>query len=159
MIHPPIYRRHDSDTDFFRAWTCFAGMVMDFELDEPQIVVLLGHMDVHHRGLVSGVIGYAGMLSYVSAPTLAELPGPCSWSTPPGSLIYGSTNGGNILSETQHYGKIAFNGFQLLPAGAHRIMAHGNSHSNLASGTDGLAETLVEGGLGLNCLIATFHRP
>lgn len=69
----------------------------------------------------------------------------------------GSTNGGNILSETDHYGKIIWNGCALLQPGCYRVMAHANSHSSLAPTTDGLAEVLVEGGAGLNCLIATFH--
>lgn len=160
MINTPIKRQHNSDTDFFRGWTCLTGLTMDFVIDEPQWIELDGHMDVHHRGIVNGVIGYAGSLSYVSAPTLAQLPAAPAWSTPPGTRIDGSVNGGNISDETQHYGKIVWNGLQLLQPGAYRIMAHANSHSSISGNTiDGLAEVLVEGGKGLNCLIATFHNP
>lgn len=164
MIHPPIYRQHNSDTDFFRAWTCLSGLTMDFEIESPQIVVLTGHLDVKHRGQITGitgVIGYAGALSVHSCPTLADLPPPPTWSTPMGVRIPGSTNGGNIINRSEHhYGKIAWNGMVLLEAGAHRIMAHANSHTSINNNsTDGLAEVLVEGGLGLNCLIATFHAP
>ena len=160
MIHPPIHRQQHG-AHFFRAWTCLSGLAMDFEIDEPQVIVLTGHMDVHHRGMaaanITGVIGYAGALSVHSCPTLADLPPSPTWATPMGVRIPGSTNGGNILNETQHYGKVAWNGMVLLEPGCHRIMAHANSHSSLAPYTDGLAEMLVEGGLGLNCLIATFH--
>lgn len=158
MLHEPIFRQHNADTDFYRQWTCLNGLTMDFEIDEPQWVVLTGHMDVHHRGLVSGVIGYAGQLSHI------ELEGPLvtpqavlTWNCPAGERMVGSVNGGNILSETQHYGKIVWNGMKLLQPGCHRIMAHANSHSSLGPNTDGLAEALVEYGSGLNCLIATFH--
>ena len=153
----PIHRQHNTDTDFFRAWTCLSGLTMDFEIDTPQIIVLTGHMDVHHRGLVNGVIGYAGALSVHSCQTLADLPPIPTWATPMGVRIPGSTNGGNILNQDAHYGKIVWSGMKLLEPGCHRIMAHANSHSSLAPYTDGLAEVLVEGGLGLNCLIATFH--
>lgn len=161
MIHPPIHRQHNSDTDFYRAWTCLSGLTMDFEIDSPQIVVLTGHLDVKHRGLVNGVIGYAGALSVHSCPTLADLPPFPTWSTPMGVRIPGSTNGGNILNRSEHhYGKIVWNGMVLLEPGCHRIMAHANSHTSINNNTiDGLAEVLVEGGLGLNCLIATFHAP
>lgn len=130
---------------------------MDFEVDEPQWIVLHGHMDVHHRGIVSGVIGYAGALSMISAPCLADLPAGITWSTGMGTRLQGSTNGGNILSDTDHYGKIAWHGCALLQPGCYRVMAHANSHSSLGPTTDGLAEVLIEGGSGLNCLIATFH--
>lgn len=153
MIHEPIHRQHNSDTDFFRQWTCIVGLTMDFEIDEPQHIVLSGHMDVHHRGLVSGVIGYAGALSIVECE---ELPPAPTWNTPMGERFPGSTNGGNILSETDHYGKIVWSGTKLLQPGRYRVMAHGNSHSSLAPNTDGLAEVLVEGSGGLNCLVATF---
>lgn len=161
MSHPPIHRQHNSDTDFFRAWTCISGLTMDFEIDTPQIVVFTGHLDVKHRGLVAGVIGYAGALSVHSCPTLADLPPLPTWATPMGVRIPGSTNGGNILNRSEHhYGKIVWSGMKLLEPGAHRIMAHANSHSSINNNnTDGLAEVLVEGGLGLNCLIATFHAP
>lgn len=157
MIHAPLHRQQHG-AHFFRAWTCLSGLTMDFEIDEPQVVVLTGHMDVHHRGLVNGVIGYAGALSVHSCPTLADLPPSPTWATPMAVRIPGSTNGGNILSETQHYGKVAWNGMVLLEPGAHRIMAHANSHTSIDNNSrDGLVEMLVEGGLGLNCLIATFH--
>lgn len=157
MLHEPIFRQHNADTDFFRQWTCLTGLTMDFEIDEPQWIVLQGHMDVHHRGLVSGVIGYAGALSCIRTDSIFELPASVSWSTPLANRLPGSTNGGNILSDTQHYGKIIWSGCKLLEPGSYRFMAHANSHSSLAPNTDGLAEVLVEGGLGLNCLIATFH--
>jgi len=160
MINAPIFRQHNSDTDFFRAWTCINGLTMDFDVDEPQWVVFNGQMDVHHRGIVNGVIGYAGCLSILSAATLASLPPPPVWNTPPAVRIDGSTNGGNILSETQHYEKIVWGGCKLLEPGAYRVMAHANSHSSINNNsTDGLAEVLVEGGKGLNYLIATFFKP
>jgi hypothetical protein len=154
VTHAPIHRQHNTDTDFFRAWTCITGLTMDFEIDEPQYIVLSGHLDVHHRGIVNGVIGYAGALSIVSCPDKLADP---TWSTPMGERLAGSTNGGNILSETQHYGKIAWNGMKLLQPGRYRVLAHANSHSSLGPTTDGLAEVLIEGGQGLNCLIATFQ--
>lgn len=156
MINAPIFRQHNSDTDFFRKWTCIVGLTMDFEVDEPQHIVLSGHLDVHHRGVVSGVIGYAGALSILQYTD--TLPAP-TWDAPMGERLAGSTNGGNILSETDHYGKIIWSGCRLLQPGKYRVMAHANSHSSLGPNTDGLAEALIEGGSGLNCLIATFYKP
>jgi hypothetical protein len=157
MMHAPIIRQHNTDTDFFRVWTCIVGLTMDFEIDEPQHVILSGHLDVHHRGIVQGVIGYAGALSIVAVNPGGDFPPFPTSATPMGERFSGSTNGGNILNETDHYGKIAWNGARLLQPGKYRVLAHANSHSSLAPNTDGLAEVLVEGGAGLNCLIATFH--
>lgn len=154
MVHPPIHRQQNSGAHFFRQWTCLSGLTMDFEIDEPQYIVLSGHLDVHHRGIVNGVIGYAGALSILSY--IEKMPTP-TWSYPMGERLAGSTNGGNILNETQHYGKIVWNGMKLLQPGKYRVLAHANSHSSLGPNTDGLAEVLVEGSGGLNCLIATFH--
>jgi hypothetical protein len=158
MINTPIFRQQNSDTDFYRQWTCLTGLTMNFTIDEAQWVVFNGQMDVHHRGIVNGVIGFAGTLSIIGAPTLAQLPASPVWSTPPGERLEGSTNGGNILSETQHYGKIVWGGCKLLQPGAYRVMAHANSHSSISDNSiDGLAEVLVEGGKGLNYLIASFY--
>ena len=38
MIHQPIFRQHNSDTDFYRQWTCLWGLTLDFELDEAQYI-------------------------------------------------------------------------------------------------------------------------
>ncbi len=159
MINAPIFRQHNSDTDFFRAWTCLNGFTMDFTVDEPQWVVFSGGMDIHHRGLVNDVIGVGGGISMLTAPTLGQLPAFPQWNTPPADWVVPSINGCNILSETHHYGKITFTGAKLLQPGAHRVMVHGNSHTSINGNTiDGLAEVLVEGGQGRNCLVATFFK-
>lgn len=160
MINSPLVRQHNASTDFFRQWTCLSQLTMDFVVDEPQWLVLTGHLDVVHRNLINGVLGYAGKLSLISAPSLNNLPVTPSWYTPPGTTLEGSINSGNILDITQHYGKICWNAAKLLTPGAYRVLAHANSHSSInGNSTDGLAEVLVEGGKGLNILVATFHPP
>lgn len=151
----PIMRRHDGASQLFRAWTCLSLLTIDFEVTEPTWVNLHGFADVKHRNLVNGVIGYAGLLSWM--PIAAGAPAP-SWNTAPGTPMWESCSTGNILSVTHHYGKIVWGALALFQPGRYRIMAHANSHSDLAPSTDGLAEMLVEGGRGRNCLIATFQR-
>ena len=112
-----------------------------------------GHCNVSHRDLVNAAVGFSTQLSLKRAATLAELgPQPVT-STPPGAVIWGSTNGGNIVKREDHYGLTALNGREWLEPGAYRLMVHGKSHSDAAPNTDGLIEVLVEGGKGLNCLI------
>jgi hypothetical protein len=159
MINAPIFKQCNNHTDFFRVWTCINGFTMDFTVDEPQWVVFSGGMDIHHRGLVNGVIGVGTGISLLAAPTLAQLPPFPQWSTPPGEWLTSSINTDNIISETDHYGKTIFTGAKLLQPGAHRVMVHANSHTSISGNTiDGLAEVLVEGGQGRNCLIATFFK-
>lgn len=149
----PFKRQHNADTDLFRQPTCLTGFTIDFEVAERSILTAHGHCDVVHRNLVVGPVGYSAQLSLKRADSLAELGPLPSWSTPPGAIIWGSTNGGNIRDIEDHYGKVALNGREWIEPGAYRLMAHAKSHSSSAPYTDGLIEVLVEGGRGLNCLI------
>jgi hypothetical protein len=150
-------RRQNSNTHFFREWTRLTGLTLDFEVTEPSALMVWGHLDVHHRGLVNGVIGYAGCLCLESADTLDDLGSPPYTFSPPfnnAHRIAGSTNGGNILSETDHYGKIIWSGSAILIPKAYRLTAYACSHSSLDKERDGLAEVLIEGTGGLNLLNA-----
>lgn len=146
------FRQQNSDTDLYRAWTCLSQLTTNFEIERRSIVTFQGAIDVHHRGLVNGVIGYAVSLTVSQIPQGVNWPS-TAWNTPRGTLVAGSTNGGNILSETDHYGKGIWTGYAVLAPGRWQIRAYGNSHSSLDMNADGLAEVLVEGPHGLNGLI------
>jgi hypothetical protein len=149
---PQIYfRQQNSDTDLFRSWTCLTQLTTNLEIQRPSVVTFSGAIDFHHRGIVNGVIGYAVCLTVSRVQDGNSWPVP-TWNTPRGTLIAGSINGGNILSETDHYGKGVWTGYVKLDLGRWQVRAYGNSHSSLGPDTDGLAEVLVESA-GLNGLI------
>lgn len=152
-----IYRQHNASTDCFRAWTNLSGFAAEFEVTVPTVMTVHGHADIKHRGQetgIMGVVGYAGALSIFSAPTLAQLPPPPVWSTPLGTVLPGSINGGNIYDRTMHYGRLIWTGFAVIEPGAYRVMAHCNSHTSIGgNAVDGLVEILVEGSKGLNSMI------
>lgn len=92
-----------------------------FTVDCPSRVYVSGHVDSHHRGLVSGAV----MVAYKVAVD--------------GSWVPGSTTGGNIINETQHYESHCIHAFAEVAAGNHTVTLYGRSASTLLD-RDGLAE-------------------
>lgn len=151
-----VSRQHHWSTDLFRAGVCLSGFTYDFAINTPSALTVFGHCDITHRDQFVGPFGYSSKLSLNRADTLAELgPAPNS-STPVGSILLpGSTNGGNVLNIAHHYGKLILNGYIELQPGFYRLLVHAYAHTSVDDNTrDDLAEVLVEGGKGLNLMVA-----
>lgn len=143
-----IYKTHNtSSTDLFYKWTRLSGFTQDFEILEDSHLTIMGHVNLHHRGLVNGPVGWALRPSLTRAETLADLgPKPTSAAGKPGTWIKGGKTGSNILSEAQHYAEGNFLAYERLSPGAYRLEIWGCSYSTLAPTTDGLIEVLGDGG-------------
>ena len=150
-----IFKQHNWDTDLFLYPTYITGFTTVIEVTQPSVVTIQGHVNLHHRGIVNGAVGYATWLSLESAsdvPSLGSDPGTLS-PYDASTRLDGSVSAGNIRDVQQHYGETVLDGYAVLQPGAHRITVQGVSHSDLAPTTDGLIEVHVEGGKGLNCMI------
>lgn len=141
-----IQKFHPYDTDLFRHWTRLEGFTMDFEVQEPSHLILSGHVNLVHRGLCGGAVGFALCISVKSSPTKEGLgPFPTNWiGNPAGGYLFGSKTGGNILGVEDHYGYPSLDGYKLIQPGWHRVEVWGVSHSGHAPGTDGLIEVLTD---------------
>ncbi len=150
-----VKKQHDCDTDLFLTPTYLVGLAHQFTVDVDSHLTIQGHVNLHHRGLVDGPVGFGVWASLERADSLAEL------STAPDTLspydsstkMDGSVSAGNITDVVQHYGEAVLDGYEYLTPGAYRVTVQGVSHSDLAPSTDGLIEVQVESGKGLNCMI------
>ncbi len=148
-------KQHNFDTDLFRAPTYLVGFTQEFTVDVDSHLTIQGHVNLHHRGLVNGAVGFATWVSMERADTVSELsPIPSTLSAYDSSTaIPGSISAGNISDVAHHYGETVLDGYAYLTPGSYRVTVQGVSHSDLAINTDGLIEIQVEGGKGLNCMI------
>jgi hypothetical protein len=134
-------------------WTCLQQMRVEFTVDADARLKWHGKVNLKHRGIVNGPVGFGIRTTLRSAANLAALP------TPPGSSVdavyYASSEAcitwagkaaENIASVADHYRDAIFFGEQDIPAGGHRFEVWGNSHSSLAPSTDGLLEVNTNGG-------------
>ncbi len=128
------------NTNCFREMTAMSQTKIDFQIFEPSHITLIGHFNMHHRGLVNGAVGYVLQLTYKYATTQEGLGNTTKKS------IKGRS-GGNIHNETHHYAEGNIDGYlKADDIGWYRIQAWCNSHSSLAPNTDGLIEVLGDGG-------------
>ena len=137
---------HPYDTDLFRKWTRLEGFTMEFEVTVPSHLILSGHVNLKHRGLCAGAVGFALCISVKSSETKEALgPFPNTWiGDPSGHYLFGSKTGGNIASIDDHYAYPTLDGYKLLQPGWHRVEVWGVSHSDAAPNTDGLIEVLAD---------------
>lgn len=155
MLPKIVKKQHNWGTDLFLRPTYLAGFTHVFVVDKPSHLTVQGHINLHHRGIAVGAVGFATWLSLEKADTVEELgPDPSTLSPYDSSTrIEGSVSAGNISDVAHHYGETVLDGYELLEPGAYRLTVQGVSHSDAAPGVDGLIEVQVEGGEGLNCMI------
>lgn len=155
-----INKQHSFATDLFRRPTFLAGFSTVFEVKTASHLIVNGHVNLHHRGLVDGAVGYGCWLGLRREDTLEDL------GTNPSTLdesyglyetIKGSTDSGNIADVAQHYGTAKIDGYKELEKGFYRLCLFGVSHSDLSLNSDGLINVLIEGGEPLNNLIIQLH--
>ena len=150
-----IKKQHNWATDLFRQSTYLVGFTHVFEVCQPSHLTVAGHLNLAHRGISLGAVGFASWLSLESAATIADL-GPNPGTLSPydtTTRIPGSVSAGNISDISHHYGETVFDGYEHLDPGAYRLTVQGVSHSDAAPNTDGLIQVQVEAGKGLNVII------
>lgn len=143
-----VQKFHDTHTDLARQWTRIYGLTIDLEVTIDSHLFLYGHINLEHRNLVDGPVGFGLCMSLKRADTHDGLgPYPTdSVGSPIGYQILGSKTGGNIRDIEDHYGYPSLDGYASLEPGWYRVEVWGASHSSLAPDTDGLIHVLIGDG-------------
>lgn len=135
---------HPSDTDLFRVHNRISGLTVAFQTTGPVHVTTSGHVNLVHRGALTGYTGPVGWSLWVqirSASTYVGL------AAQPWQRIVGCKPSGNIASLEHHYADATLDGYVWLETPAwYELSVWGSSHSSGAPTTDGLIEVNPETG-------------
>lgn len=127
--------RHNQATDLFRSWGELSGFRRDFQLDAPAVALLSLNIDLIHRNICVGPVGYGIRIRHRTAATQSAL------SSAAYSWVPHAYAAGNIADIDDHYGRATIPNLPFaLPPGWHQFSVWGNSHSSAAPNTDGLIE-------------------
>lgn len=134
-------------------WTILHDLRVEFVITEESVLHWYGSINLKHRNLVTGPVGYAIKASLRYAETCAALPTPpvsginlAYWQSAQPYIVYGSKRAGNIASIAAHYAEVALDGRKVLATpGCYRLDWYGNSHSDAAPTTNGLIELNMNG--------------
>lgn len=137
-------------------WNRFHSLTTTFEVTKTSHLTLGGHINLVHRNLVVGPVGFA-IRAYLIGPYASEsdvnaVPYPGPVSNVPFTVIHGSTISGNITNIEEHYKEVPLYGYKVIDPGWYRVEIWGNSHSS-ASSYSGLLSTYPANGLPYNELL------
>lgn len=138
-----------AQVDLFRNWSRISGLTQDVCVIAPAHVFMQGLLNLRHRNLVTGPVGWAlkaGVRYETTLQALGPKPtsaNPGAWATTPGfQWINGALSSGNIRDIEHHYSEANLSGyFWASVPGCYRIEWWGTSHSSLGPNTDGLITT------------------
>lgn len=137
-------------------WNRFHSYTTVFEVTKTSHLTLSGHVNLVHRNLCVGAVGFA-IRAYLIGPfatkeEAAAVPYPGPVSSVPFPVIYGSTISGNIANIEEHYKEVPLHGYKRIDPGCYRAEVWGNSHSS-ASSYSGLISVNPAKGLPYNELL------
>lgn len=136
-----IKAHHPWDTDLFRVHNRIGGLSATFQTTGPVDVTTSGHVNLVHRGIVVGPVGWSLWIQYRYATTLEGLAAAPWWR------IKGCKPSGNIASVEEHYKDASLDGYVRFDTpGWYELSVWGSSHSSSAPYTDGLIEVNPETG-------------